>query len=200
MSSLKICAAEYCISDTNGFGMRLGFFPRVVAEAFLASTKDGTIERAPDPVTMIDGSLNWFNNTLDDQMVMVNVHKASRSVVTTNPVTVVIHDAWSFDVGVDPQADLPSAVQDAGGGRIQIDRQDVAAADVQYGKFFLDLDDYDEMVPIGLVAQGHSLSFRYQAQVQTPGTWTLASAFQPDFEATANWTRLQALAWPVGST
>jgi hypothetical protein len=198
--SLKICCSEAMISDTNGVGMRLSFFPRVVAEAFLTSTKDGTIERAPDPVTMIDGSLSWFNNSNDDQMVMVNVHKASRSIVTTNPVTVVIHDAWSFDVGVDPQADLPSAVQDAGGGRVQIDRQDIAAADVQYGKFFLDLDDYNEIVPIGLVKNGNSLSFRYQAQVQTPGTWTLASGFQPDYEATANWTRLQAIAWPVGST
>lgn len=197
--SLKLCCAEYMISDTNGVGMRLGFFPRVVAEAFLTSTKDGTIQYAPDPVTMIDGSLSWFNNTNDDQMVAVNVHKASRSIVTTNPNTIVIHDAWSFDVGVDPQADAPSAVQDAGGGRIEIDRQDVAAADVQYGKFFLDLDDCQEWVPIGLVADGNSLSFRYQAQVQTPNTWTLASGFQPDYEATANWARLQAIAWPVGS-
>jgi hypothetical protein len=198
--SLKICTSEYMISDTNGLGMRLSFFPRVVQEAFLTSTKDGVIQYAPDPVTMIDGSLSWFNNTNDDQMVIVNVHKASRSIVTTNPTTTVIHDAWSFDVSVSPQTDQPSAVQDAGGGRIEIDRQDVPAANVQYGKFFLDIDDYSEVVPIGLVVVGNSLSFRYQAQVQNPGTFTLPSAYQPDYEADANWARLQAVAWPVGSS
>jgi hypothetical protein len=198
--SLKLCTAEYMISDTNGLGMRRSFFPRVIAEAFLTSTKDGTISRAPDPVTMIGGTLSWYNNTNDDQEVMVNLHRAPREVVSTNPVTVVIHDAWSFDKGLSPQADLPTAVQDATGGRIQIDRQSVDPKDVKYGKFFLQSDDSQEQVALGVIAMGHSFQFRYQAQVQTPGTWTLASAFQPDFQATARYVRLQAIGWPVGSS
>ncbi|QGH80041.1 hypothetical protein SEA_NHAGOS_30 [Gordonia phage NHagos] len=196
--SLKVCTAEYMISDTNGLGMSRAWFPRVVVEAFLGSTKDGEIQRAPDPVIMIEGDLSWFNNSADDQVVAVQVHRAPRSVTTTNPNTVVLHDAWSYDIGVSPTADAPSVMQDAFGGRLQVDRASVAADDLQFGRLFIDGDDCQTYVAVGTVPSMQALHFRYLCAVQTPGTWT-TPAENGRFEAQARWARLVALASPVGA-
>lgn len=195
--SLKICTAEFMISDDHGVGMRRGWFPRVVAERFLESTKDGEIQRAPDPVTMIDGDLTWFNNSPDPQQVLVQVQRASRSIVAANPITVVIHDAWSFDVGVNPSAEYPSVMQDTFGGRAQFDRASVARDALQFGHFYLSGDGSQAYVEIGLVPSMQAMHFRYLCAVQTPGVWTLASEWEPRIEAQAHWTRLLAFATPA---
>ncbi|UJE15685.1 hypothetical protein SEA_LIGMA_30 [Gordonia phage Ligma] len=210
MTSLKICTAEYMISDTNGVGMRRGWFPRVVAEAFLESTKDGAISRAPDPVTMITGDLTWFNNSPDPQVVAVQVHRAPRSVTTTSPNTVVLQDAWTYAVGVSPTADPPTVMQDATGGRLQLDRAYVAGDDLVFARLFLDADDSQTLVPVGVVPSMQSMHFRYLCSVQTPGTWTtpgsdaaagaLTGGGAGRHEAQARWTRLVAVASPVGAS
>lgn len=197
--SLKVCTAEYLISDTNGLGLRHTFLPRVVAEQFLESTKDGPIKLSPDPVTMIDGDLTWFNNSPDPQQVAVMVHRAPRSVIAQSPATVVIHDAWAWQVGPSPSADFPSVIADTFGGRLQIDRASVAAADLQYGRYFLNGDDSQTWVDLGVVPAQQSFHFRYLAAVQTPNVWTTPSEFEPRWEANALWTRLVAMGWPVGS-
>jgi hypothetical protein len=196
---LKLCTAEYMISDTNGLGMRRNWFPRVVAEAFLGSTKDGAIKRAPDPVTMIDGDLTWYNNSPDPQLVTVCIHRAPRSIVASNPSTVVLHDSWSWDIGVSPAADFPGAAQDTFGGRLQIDRPSVEAKNVQFARYFIDGDDSQTWVTVGEVPSRESLHFRYICAVQTPGIWTVPSEFEPRWEAHARWTRLIAIGSPVGS-
>lgn len=197
--SVKICTGPYMISDGNGVGMRRNWFPGVVEESFLESMKDGDIKRAPDPVTMIDGDLTWFNNSPDSVWVMVQVHRAPRVIVTTNPIEVVLHDAWSYEVGVNPQADLPIVVQDTVGGKLQVDRESVAADQLQYAKFFLEADDCQSSVTIGEVKSMQSLHFRYVCAVQTPGALTLATEFEPRYEARAYWTRLLAIATPMGT-
>ena len=197
--SLKIATSEYMISDVNGIGMRLGWFPRVVAEAFLEATKDGEIKRSPDPVTTISGDLSWFNNSPDDAVLTVLVHRAPRSIVAQSPATVIIMDAWTFAVGANPQADYPSVNQDNTGGKLQLDRSSVAAADLAYGRFFLDSDASQVWVPIGTVPSMQTMHFRYLAAVQTPGVWTSPSEFEPRWEAETRWTRLIAFSVPVGS-
>lgn len=197
MTSLKVCTAEYLISDANGIGVRKTFLPRVVAEQFLESTKDGEIKLSPDPVTMIDGDVTWFNNSPDPQRVAVSVHRAPRMIVAQSPSTIVIHDAWSSQIGRSPQADYPSVIQDTFGGRIQIDRPSVAANDIQFGRFILIGDDSIRWVDIGVVPPKQSFHFRYLAAVQTPGTWTIPgndSDVVPRWEAYARWTRLTAMA------
>lgn len=197
--SAKICTAEYMLSDTLGVGMRRSWYPRVVAERFLESTKDGPIKRAPDPVPMIDGDLTWFNNGNDAQRVLVLVHRAPRSIVAQSPTTVLVADAWSWRVGRSPSADYPTIAQDAFGGRFQIDRPSVADKDLQYGRYFLDGDDSQAYVDLGIVPPMQSFHFRYLASVYTPGVWTTPSEFEPRWEASARWTRLLALASPVGA-
>lgn len=195
--SLKICTSEYMLSDPNGVGPSRTWYPRIVAERFLESTKDGKIDRAPDPVTMIDGDLTWFNNSKDRQRVVVSVHRGPRSIVAQSPSTVILQDAWSWRVGKSPSADYPSVMQDGFGGRYQIDRPSAKAEDLQYGRYFLDGDDSQVWVDLGIVPPQQSFHFRYLCAVQTPGTWTSPSEFSPRWEASARWTRLQAIASPV---
>lgn len=194
---MKVCTSEVMLSTVAGLGMAKCWFPRVVAEAFLESTKDGDIKLSPDPVTMIDGDLTWYNDTFGDQYVWVSVHRAPRSIVAQSPATVVIHDAWSFKVGASPSADYPSVVQNTFGGRLQFDRADVAPDDLQYARYFLGADDSHDWVNVGIVPAGQSLHFRYLAAVQTPGVWTEPTQFDARWQASANWCRLQALGTPV---
>lgn len=196
--TVKICTSEYMLSTVSGLGMRRNWFPRIVAEAFLESTKDGEIKRSPDPVTMIDGDLSWTNNSPDPQMVFVQVLRAPRSVVVQSPTTVVIHDAWSFAIGRSPLADFPSVMQDTFGGKLQYDRPSAAAADVKYCRQFYDCEGSQAWVTVGQVDPQESLHFRYLAAVQTPGVWTTPSEFEPRWEANARWARLLAFALPVG--
>lgn len=200
MSSLKLCTSEYLISDSRGFGLRLNYLPRVVTEAFLESTIDGEISRAPDPVTMIDGDLTWDNNTPDVQVLAMQIHRAPRTIVSQSPGTVVIHDAHSYAIAKSPQADFPSIVQAMTGARFQIDRASVAREEVLYGRIFMDYDDSWAWVNLGEIQPGESLHFRYLAAVQTPGVWTLPSEFDPRWEAHARWTRLRCYATPRGSS
>lgn len=197
--TLKPCTSEYMLSSVRGLGMAGNWYPRVVQEAFLESTRDGEIQRAPDPVTMIDGDLTWYNNSKDAQVIVVQIERAPRTIVAQSPSTVVIHDAWSWAVGVSPRADYPSVIQDTMGGKFQIDRPSVSAADLAYGRFFLDSDATQAWAPIGQIESGESMHFRYLAAVQTPGVWTTPSEFDPQWQASARWTRLRALAWPVGT-
>lgn len=197
--SLKVCTAEYMISDQNGIGVRRTWLPHIVAEQFLESTRDGEIKLSPDPVTMIDGDLTWFNNSEDRVKVAVSVHRAPRSIVAQNPATVVIHDAWTHRIGKTPSADYPSVIQDTFGGRLQIDRASVAKDMLQFGRFFLDGDDSTVWVDVGVVPPQQSFHFRYLAAVQTPNIWTIPSEFEPRWEAYARWARLRAWGSPVGS-
>lgn len=195
--SVKICTSENMLGTVKGLGLRRTFFPRIVAEAFLESTKDGEIKRAPDPVTMIDGDLSWTNNNDDPQYLFVQVIRGPRSIVAQSPSTVVIHDAWSWAVGASPTADYPSVVQDTFGGKLQFDRPSAAAADLKYARQFYDGDAAQAWVRVGKVDPQEALHFRYLAACQTPGVWTMPSEFDPRWEAHARWTRLLAFALPM---
>ena len=196
---IKVCANEYMIAAPGGVGMRRNWFPRIVAERFLTSSRDGEIKRCPDPVTMIEGDLSWFNNSPDPQDLFVQIMRAPRTIVAQSPETVVIHDAWSYAIGVDPTADYPSVAQDTVGGRMQLDRPEIVAVDLKYGRFFFDFDSSQTWVKIGVVPTMQLLHFRYLAAVQTPGVWTTPSEFEPSWEAHARYARLLAFATPVGS-
>lgn len=198
--TLKPCTSDYMLSTVRGLGMARHWYPRIVEEAFLESTKDGEISRSPDPVTMIDGDLTFFNNTKDDQHCVIQIVRAPRSIVAQSPNTVIINDSWSHAVGLSPTADFPTVVQDTVGGKMQVDRPSAAAADLHYCRFFYDADSSQAWETIGIVPAGEQLHFRYVASVQTPGVWTAATEFEPHWEAHARWTRLLCFATPVGSS
>lgn len=200
--SLKLLTSEYMISDHRGTGIADTWRPRRLTEAFLESTKDGPIKLSPDPVTMIDGDLTWFNDTRDRVLVAVVVNRAPRSVVVQSPGTVVIHDATSFQVGRNPQADFPTVTADSFGGHIKVDRDSVDRNMMKFGRFFFDGDGFQTVVDCGIVRPAESLHFRYMASVQTPATWVSPGTdvnFEARNEANARWARLVALGSPVGA-
>ncbi|KAB7761174.1 DUF7172 family protein [Mycolicibacterium mucogenicum] len=195
--SLKLCVGPHMLSTVAGTAPARTYYPQVIKETFLGSTKDGEIERSPDPVTMISGDLPVTNSTKWPLWVRVLIHRAPRSIVSTNPVTVIINDAYSWAVGVSPQAEYPSVGLDQFGGKLMLDRASTGPDDLKYGRYFLDCDDSQSYVTIGELPPGESLHFRYLAAVQTPGVWTKPSDGQPMYSASAYWTRLTALAVPV---
>jgi len=197
MSSLKVLCAEFMLSDNNGLGVRRSWLLRKVAESFTGSTKDGPIQISPDPVTMIDADLYWYNDTPDPQDIWVIVSRAPRSVVVQSPCTVIILEGSSSQIGENPQADYPSMVDDAFGGGIAIDRLEVSSGSLQYGRFFFDGDDTQSYKHVGIVPPGQAFHFWYISAVQTPGLWTEATDFVTDWEADARWVRLIAMAMPV---
>ena len=199
---IRPCTADFLLATPDGLGLRKTWFPRVVAEAMLKSAKDGEIKQAPDPVTMISGDITWYNDSPDKQAVVVQIVRAPRSIVSQSPGTVVIHDAWSFDVGQSPAAVEPTIIQDTFGGKCQIDRDSVGPKDLQYGRVFYDSDANQSWVNIGLVRPGQSVNFRYLAACQTPGVWTQPDSdnFASRWEANARYTRLIVLAGPWPTT
>ncbi|WNA13581.1 hypothetical protein SEA_PHAYETA_38 [Mycobacterium phage Phayeta] len=197
--SIKICTSEHMLSTVNGLDMRRNWFPRIAAERFLKSEKDGEIKSSPDPVTMIDGDLTWFNNSDEAQVIAVQVKRAPRTVVAQSPSTVLITDAWTFDLGKNPSADQPTTYQDTFGGKMQIDRPEARAEDLKFGRLFYDSDSSQAWVPCGVLEPYESIHFRYLAAVYTPGVWTTPTEFEPRWEAFAYWARLLCYASPVGS-
>lgn len=198
--SLKICTSEFLMSDGNGIGVRRSWLPRVVMEQYLQATKDGEIQISPDPVTTIQGSMTWYNNTGDPQDIWMLVHRAPRNIIAQSPTTIIITDGWSFQIGDLPQADYPSINQDTFGGRMQIDRPSVAPDNLLYGRYFLNGDDTTSYVHVGIVPAEKMFQFRYLAGVQTPGAWIVPTQFTPRWEAYAYWARLVALATPAVDT
>ena len=198
--SLKVCTGAHMISTSQGTGLAKSWFPGVVDEVFLESSKDGPIERAPDPVTMIDGDLYWTNGGDQDLVGSVFVSRAARTVMSTDPCTVLIQDAWAWVVSPSPQADPPSVTADSAGGKMQTNRSSVAPKDLAYGRLTLEIDASEAVVPIGVIPAGEALHFRYLAAAHTPGLWI--SSDEPDadnrYEAWAYWTRLTLFATPGG--
>jgi hypothetical protein len=198
-SNLKIQTAEYMLSTTAGLAPRMNWFPRILTQSFLQSTKDGPIQISPSPVTMISGNMTWYNASPDPEYVWVLVHRAPRAITAQDPSCVIITDGWSFQVGANPQATTPAYTDDWFGGKLMIDRPDTDAADLTYARYFLEGDDLVAYVPVGIVPAGQSFEFLYQAAVQTPGAFTTPTAFTGEWSAYAYWTRLVALGSPVPS-
>lgn len=198
--SMKICVGPHMQSTVDGTGLAPSWFPGIVDEVFLESTKDGTIQRAPDPVTMIEGDLYWVNGGKAPVVGSVIVQRAPRTVVSTDPCTVLIQDAWSFQVARSPQADTPSVTQDSAGGKLQTNGSWVAPPDLVYGRFFWEGDASEAVQPVGVIPPGEAVHFRYLAAAHTPGLWI--SSDEPDadprFEAFAYWTRLLLFTTPGG--
>ena len=197
--TVRLCTFEHLLSTADGLGVARTWFPRVAAERFLTATKDGEIKRSPDPVPTIVGDLGWHNRDDADVDAWLQIVRGPRSIVTQNPSTVLIHDAWSWAVSDDPTADYPSVSQETTGGRMQVDRPQTAAKDLKRGRLFLDFDSSQVWVPLGVVPAGESVHVRYVASVQTPGVWTIPSEFEPRWEAHARWARLLLLVNPVGA-
>lgn len=191
--SIKICSSDWMASGYGGFDFSQAWLPRIVAERMAVSSRDGVVDRAPDPVPFIDSDLVWRNTTGSPQHIAWTIHCASRTLVTTNPNPSFLYDATSVDVGVAPQAPLPVPVGD--GIATQLRVTSAGQTQVQFGRVFADFDDQMRVIDLGNVADGHSVHVRYRCLFHTPGPWRVAP--QPKYEAYARWARLRLWASPT---
>lgn len=185
--SLQICTGDYMLSQFSGTGMSQAWLPTMATERMLTSSRDGTVDRAPDQIPFIDGEILWTNPYDWPVHAMVTVHRASRSVLTSNPNTVVLDDVWTYDVAESPAAPLPTGTGAGIGARMQQNRTQQAT--LIFARIFLDLPDQITYVDIGEIPVGQSVHFRYRCLFSTPGAWRAPT--EPRHEAYARWTRLR---------
>ncbi|TCN51774.1 hypothetical protein EV641_109165 [Rhodococcus sp. SMB37] len=195
--SLRVCTAEFMLSTSKGTGFAPSWLPSLLAERMATSGRDGQVDRAPDGVPFIDTDILWTNTSDDPMHLHMSVHRASRSLVTSNPNTVTIDDAYSFDVAVSPSAPLAAVTDNGFGARLKANRS--TSTSVLFGRFFRDIPDWVTNVDIGLIEPGETVHFRYRALFSTPGQWRTGSSAR--HEMYARWCRLRlwGAPWVEGS-
>ncbi|MDE1675132.1 hypothetical protein PWJ90_36625 [Nocardia gipuzkoensis] len=179
-------------SGPRGTGFAEGWLPRIVAERFTASTRDGDVARAPDPVPFIDAELSWTNTSEVPQQCWVNTHRAPRTIVAANPNTYALDDALSWDVGMSPNAPTPFASENGIGARLLT--TPFAVNEVGYTRLFRGWDDSVRFDQVGTVAPEETVHLRYRALFTTPGQWRAPN--QALQVVRAYWVRLQLWAVP----
>lgn len=195
--SLKVCTAEFMLSQSSGTGAADSWFPRLVSERMATSGKDGNVDRTPDAIPFIDTDMLWTNTAAETQHLMMSIHRASRSLVASNPNTLTLDDAYTFDVGASPSAPTPAGTNQGFGSRVKVNRSTEAV--VGFGRIFRDVPDWISYVDIGAIDPGDTVHFRYRALFSTPGEWRTANT--PRHEMYARWARLRlwAAPWLTGS-
>lgn len=189
--SLKICTAEFMISDSVGTGFSQSWLPAMTAERTPTSGKDGNVDRAPDQVPFIDSEILWTNSYADPVHVGVSIHRAPRSFTSSSPNTLVLDDAWTFDIGDSPSAPVPTGTNSGVGIRFQT-RQNAYA--LVYTRIFRDFPDSVSYVEVGAVDPGQTMHFRYRCLFSTPGGWR--TPVQPLHIAQARFARLRMWTGP----
>ena len=194
--SLRICSAEFMVSESSGTGFSSAWIPDMVAEAMLTSGKDGTVDRSPDQVPFIDGELLWTNSYDDPVYAMASIGRAPRSITTSTPNMLALDDAWSWDIGPSPSAPTPYGANNGVGERVVAQPTTLA---VGYLRYFRDFPDAVSYQSLGAVDPGDSVHFRYRCLFSTPGNWR--AAVQPLFLAYARYARLRLWVspWTSGS-
>ena len=164
----------------------------MVAERFVASTRDGDVQQAPDAVPFIDAELTWTNSGESAQLVRLGTQRAPRAITASNPNTYVLDDGLSWDIAVSPNAPTPYGVQNGVGARLQT--TPVAVNQVGYGRIFRGWDDSIRYDTLGTVEPGETVHVRYQALYTSPGQWRApAQVLQV---VRAYWVRMRLWAGP----
>lgn len=190
--SITVCVGENMTSTLGHVGLAASFYRRVVAETVGTSTRDGDVQRAPDPIPMIATEVAWTNTTGTYQKVHLVARRAARSIVTSSPATVQMEDGIAYGVGLSPQVPAPSGNRGSFATRIRL------AADsdrnVPFGRLYTDIPESMWFEDLGTVSPGHTVLVRYRCLLSTPGIWR--DAPQPMYQAHARWIRLALLAEP----
>lgn len=189
---IAICTSEWMFSTPRGTGLDEAWYPRIVGERFTASTRDGNVDRAPDPVPFIASEISWTNSTDAQQRVWLEIQRAPRTIVAANPNTYVLDDAWSFDIGVSPNAPDLYTTDDGIGARLLI--TPFSLNQVAYGRLFRSWNDGTRYEPIGTLPPEQTVHARYAALYTSPGQWRAPNT--PLQVVRAYWVRLRVWAAP----
>lgn len=190
--SMRICVDEYFTSDLSGLSLGESAVGRSVTASRFESAADGELKRSSEPVTMIEGTVSWRNNTGVDQYVVLLLHFAPRKTVTSNPNAVSISDSWGYDVGSSPRVDAPDHLLGDVFARYRLN--DWSDAGFAYGTRFYDFPDRQLWPHIGVVPAGQAVSAIARTQTAIQDPWREPSASY--FESYAYWLRMQLWAWP----
>ncbi|WP_412807732.1 hypothetical protein [Nocardia sp. SC052] len=190
--SVPICTSEWMLSSPTGTDVAAAWVPRIVAERFTTSTKDGAVERSPDPVPFIASELTWANTTGAQQRIWLEIHRPPRMIITSNPNSYVLDDAVSWDTGVAPVAPPPSATENGIGARISV--TPVTVNQIAYTRFFRRWDSSNWWQSIGTLQPEEIVHTRYAALYSTPGSWRAPN--NPLQVVRAYWVRLRLWATP----
>lgn len=184
--SLKICTSEFMVSDSALTSLSDAWLPTVAAERYATSGKDGDVDRAPDQVPFIDTEILWPNETGDPVHASVSILRAPRSLVTSAPNTLVLDDAWTWDIGVSPSAPTPYGTNSGVGIRY---KTRLSYETLLYTRYFRDFSAYVSWQDLGEVDPGETLHFRYRCLFSTPAEWR--TAVNPLHQAQARWARIR---------
>ncbi|RJO72967.1 hypothetical protein D5S18_22075 [Nocardia panacis] len=172
---------------------------RLVAETTAVSTGDGAITgnglTSQPGRQMIDAALSWKSDSPLRLMMRLQVIRAYRTIICSNPNAVQIWDSWTAAVDAVPRTpDNYSAANglttfgfDVGTDNASQPSKGVISQDYPVSA----TEDWIEL------PAGSTLSVRYRCYVWTPPPWSNnASANQPVHEADARSVRLRLWAYP----
>lgn len=167
--SITICSSDFLFSTPRGTGPADAWMPRIVTERFVPSARDGQVARATDPVPFIEAELSWTNTTGAAQRIWLGTHRAPRQIVAANPNTYALDDAWTWDIGLSPNAAAPYAAEDGIGAKGQGTPWNYNQ--VHYARMWRGWDDSVRHDLVGVVEHGNTVHIRYAALFTTPGQW-----------------------------
>lgn len=189
--SQKLCTMEALLSDSVGMEFSSSWLPTLVAQRMDVSARDGGVDRAPDQVPFIDSEILWTNATDQTVAVQVQVQRASRSLISSTPNTVVLDDAWTWEIAESPSAPTPFGTNNGVGTRIKTVK---STQSLEFSRIFRDYPGWASFVHVGACDPGDTVHFRYRALFSTPGEWR--TAVQPRHEVWARYVRLRMFTRP----
>lgn len=168
--SVRVCVDEHFTSTSLATTLSAGSLPRLVVQQRQESAHDGDIQQLSDPVTMIDTTLRWRNDTSVPQRVMAEVYMASRSFVVSNPNGIEVSDQYGVSVG--DTTSRPALQNSLGDALFRSRVNDFRAPSMTYQSTFDDRPGGSVWLcmdrPIG---PGREVAVRYVCTVATPGSW-----------------------------
>lgn len=196
----QVCVGRNLRINAGQLGLEKWSAPRMVAQTTAASTGDGAITGSglttqPGRL-MIDAQVSWASDSPLPALMRLQVIRAYRTLITSNPNAVQIWDSWNY--GIDEAARVPdnySVVNslttlglDAGTNNVSLP---------YYGRLHQDYPASSSEEWYDLAA-GSTLNVWYRAYCWTPPPWSNnAAANNPLHEAWARSVKLRLWAFPT---
>ncbi|MGW5514240.1 DUF7172 family protein [Nocardia africana] len=196
----QVCVDRNLAITAGVLGINKWSAPRMVAQVSAPSTGDGAITgnglTAQPGRLMIDTSISWVSDSPLPSMVKLEVIRAYRTIICSNPNVIQIWDSWT--TAVDGAARTPDNYGAANGiTTFGFDAGTDNASQPVKGLIYQDYpqsatEDWIE------VPAGSTLNVNYRCYVWTPPPWSNnANANSPTHEADVRGVKLRLWAYPT---
>ncbi len=195
----SVCTDEHIGIDSAGL-LRLERWsvPRLVSDIKAESSGDGNLTQtiALPGKLLIESNSTWANDAPVDMMMLIRVTRSWRGWLTSNPNAVQFRDRWTWAKDRKPSTPVTTGVFNSQvGSAIDLGTNTVAEPLPGREWVWTPVTMSDEWV--GPIAPGERLNVWYRAYVWTPPPWSdNANKNSPQHSATANYTRVQLIAFP----